>query len=79
MLNVFIYFQLFETSAHQDTDCDNIEGIFLTLAHKLKNHKPLMPPVSPRSISSQSNVITLGKDNHYSSATVDETSDSCYC
>lgn len=40
--NIFI-FQLFETSARSDSQCDNIEGIFLTLAHKLKNQKPFLP------------------------------------
>jgi Ras-related protein Rab-33B len=34
---------LFETSARLDSQCDNIEAIFLTLAHKLKNHKPFLP------------------------------------
>nr|XP_008192110.1 PREDICTED: ras-related protein Rab-33B [Tribolium castaneum] len=34
---------LFETSARLDSQCDNIEAIFLTLAHKLKNQKPFLP------------------------------------
>ncbi|KAK4886968.1 hypothetical protein RN001_003239 [Aquatica leii] len=34
---------LFETSARLDTECDNVEAIFLTLAHKLKNQKQLIP------------------------------------
>ncbi|KAF5287902.1 hypothetical protein FQA39_LY04076 [Lamprigera yunnana] len=34
---------LFETSARLDSQCDNVEAIFLTLAHKLKNQKPLIP------------------------------------
>lgn len=38
------WFQLFETSARDETECDNVEAIFLTLAHKLKNHRPMMPP-----------------------------------
>jgi Ras-related protein Rab-33B len=37
-------FQLFETSARDETECDNVDAIFLTLAHKLKNHRPMMPP-----------------------------------
>jgi Ras-related protein Rab-33B len=39
-----IWFQLFETSARDETECDNVDAIFLTLAHKLKNHRPMMPP-----------------------------------
>lgn len=35
-------FQLFETSARLDSQCDNVEAIFLTLAHKLKYSKPFM-------------------------------------
>ncbi|CAG9860139.1 unnamed protein product [Phyllotreta striolata] len=34
---------LFETSARLDSQCDNVEAIFLTLAHKLKNQKKFMP------------------------------------
>ncbi|XP_038648413.1 RAB33B, member RAS oncogene family a isoform X2 [Scyliorhinus canicula] len=33
---------LFETSAKNPNDNDHVEAIFLTLAHKLKNHKPMM-------------------------------------
>ncbi|KAL3265905.1 hypothetical protein HHI36_010095 [Cryptolaemus montrouzieri] len=35
---------LFETSAQLDSQYDNVESIFLTLAHKLKNQKPFLPP-----------------------------------
>ncbi|CAG9832768.1 unnamed protein product [Diabrotica balteata] len=34
---------LFETSARLDSQCDNVEAIFLTLAHKLKNQKHFLP------------------------------------
>ncbi|CAG9770331.1 unnamed protein product [Ceutorhynchus assimilis] len=34
---------LFETSARLDSQCDNVESIFLTLAHKLKNQKTYLP------------------------------------
>ncbi|KAF5270879.1 hypothetical protein FQR65_LT05396 [Abscondita terminalis] len=34
---------LFETSARLDSQCDNVEAIFMTLAHKLKYQKPLLP------------------------------------
>lgn len=33
----------FETSAKDDSESDHVEAIFLTLAHKLKNAKPMMP------------------------------------
>ncbi|XP_044749933.1 ras-related protein Rab-33B-like [Coccinella septempunctata] len=35
---------LFETSARLDSEYDNVESIFLTLAHKLKNQKPFFAP-----------------------------------
>ena len=34
---------LFETSAKDDGKADHVESIFMTLAHKLKNSKPMMP------------------------------------
>ncbi|GAB6026015.1 Ras-protein Rab-33B [Chamberlinius hualienensis] len=37
---------LFETSAKDDSDSNHVEAIFLTLAHKLRNSKPMMPPMS---------------------------------
>lgn len=33
--------QLFETSALLDSECDNVESIFMTLAHKLYSKQPL--------------------------------------
>ncbi|XP_013780235.1 putative Ras-related protein Rab-33 isoform X2 [Limulus polyphemus] len=35
---------VFETSAKDDSEADHVEAIFMTLAHKLKNSKLLMPP-----------------------------------
>ncbi|XP_041463735.1 ras-related protein Rab-33B-like [Lytechinus variegatus] len=34
----------FETSAKLEEEGDKITNIFMTLAHKLRDHKPLMPP-----------------------------------
>ena len=34
---------LFETSAKDDSESDHVEAIFMTLAHKLKLSKPMMP------------------------------------
>ena len=36
---------LFETSAKDESHSDHVVAIFMTLAHKLKNSKPMMPPV----------------------------------
>ena len=35
---------LFETSAKDEEKANHVEAIFLTLAHKLKNSKPMMSP-----------------------------------
>ncbi|XP_045203553.2 putative Ras-related protein Rab-33 [Mercenaria mercenaria] len=35
---------LFETSAKDDEKANHVDAIFMTLAHKLKNSKPMMPP-----------------------------------
>ncbi|XP_077983872.1 putative Ras-related protein Rab-33 [Glandiceps talaboti] len=35
---------LFETSAKDDGETDHVSAIFMTMAHKLKTHKPLMSP-----------------------------------
>lgn len=37
-----MHFQLFETSAKSDSECDHLESIFMTLALKLRDSKPLM-------------------------------------
>lgn len=37
---------LFETSAKDNSQTDHVESIFMTLAHKLKNAKPMMPSPS---------------------------------
>jgi len=34
---------LFETSAKDENEADHVDAIFMTLAHKLKNAKPMMP------------------------------------
>ena len=36
---------LFETSAKDDSMCDHVDGIFLTLAHKLVSGRSLIKPV----------------------------------
>lgn len=39
---------LFETSAKDDSESDHVEAIFMTLAHKLRSSRPMMPPPSAR-------------------------------
>ncbi|KAK7072625.1 Ras-related protein Rab-33B [Halocaridina rubra] len=70
---------LFETSAKDDSDCDHIEGIFITLAHKLKASKPMMPidpSHFPIDTAHRSNELSVGRgmDN-----LATDSSSSCYC
>ncbi len=56
---------LFETSAKDDSEADHVESIFMTLAHKLKNSKQMMPPMMGY-VGTDNNKITLEmeeKDN----------------
>jgi len=65
---------LFETSAKDNAQCDHIESIFLTIAHKLKNSKSLII----QSLSDESPSIFLSREDHgppYSPTTTDY----CYC
>ena len=53
---------LFETSAKDDSEADHVEAIFMTLAHKLKNSKPMMPPhVGYQYIDAENKVISVGQ------------------
>ncbi|KFM72041.1 putative Ras-related protein Rab-33, partial [Stegodyphus mimosarum] len=57
---------LFETSAMDDSEADHVEAIFMTLAHKLKSQRPMMPVTLPRSSSSLSSsrtTIRIGTEN----------------
>ncbi|GAB1601674.1 putative Ras-related protein Rab-33 [Argonauta hians] len=52
---------LFETSAKDDEKANHVEAIFMTLAHKLKNSKPMMPSYVPRFTAETSQpVINVG-------------------
>ena len=65
---------LFETSAKDDSEMDHVEAIFMTLAHKLKNSKPMMSNhigYSPH----KSRVIAVGKSDSQESG---ESRD-CFC
>lgn len=78
---------LFETSAKDESEADHVEAIFLTLAHKLKNAKPMMQPILHRQFTDEnrrSRVITVGryKDSTTSSkyASLENDSESlCAC
>nr|CAB3265368.1 COS41.2 [Phallusia mammillata] len=51
---------LFETSAKEDKECDNVEAIFLTLAHKLKCQKPMMTQDYPK--MNRATVLSVDKE-----------------
>ncbi|XP_067663705.1 putative Ras-related protein Rab-33 [Haliotis asinina] len=59
---------LFETSAKDDEKANHVDAIFMTIAHKLKNSKPMMPPHLARYTPGepvQSEVINLrGSPQH---------------
>jgi len=63
---------LFETSAKDNAQCDHVESIFLTLAHKLKNSKSLIIQASSEESTSPS--VMLSRAEHrppYSPPTTD--------
>lgn len=62
---------LFETSAKDNEQCDHVESIFLTLAHKLKNSKSMFIQASS---DESSPTIMLSRADHgppYTPATTD--------
>lgn len=64
---------LFETSAKDDEKGNHVEAIFMTLAHKLKNSKPMMTPfVSPGSFPNNVQVISLKEKNEHEK-------EQCFC
>lgn len=72
---------VFETSAKDDAETDHVEAIFMTLAHKLKTAKPLMPPQSYGGAVSYktdtARVVSINKAS--SSHSNKEEKDSCSC
>ncbi|XP_039253698.2 putative Ras-related protein Rab-33 [Styela clava] len=56
---------LFETSAKDDSECNNVEAIFLTLAHKLKSSKPMMGEEYPS--VKRATVLSIDKEVLHSS------------
>lgn len=64
---------LFETSAKDDEKANHVEAIFMTLAHKLKNSKPMMTPfVTPGQYPSNVQVISLKEKQ-------ETEKDQCFC
>lgn len=63
---------LFETSAKDDAEVDHIEAIFMTLAHKLKSSRPLMPRSMSHTGSRKSDVVEL-------TAKTEKKDESCSC
>lgn len=77
-----IVFQLFETSALDESLANHVESIFMTLAHKLKASKPMMGPATgaeapPAIVLHRADVSGVEHSSGDQPAT-DESS-SCYC
>ncbi|KAK3576853.1 hypothetical protein CHS0354_012908 [Potamilus streckersoni] len=72
---------LFETSAKDDEKANHVDAIFMTLAHKLKNAKPMMPPYLTNH-SRNFNTVQLGdslQKRGLERARAEERNDSCSC
>ncbi|XP_060064773.1 ras-related protein Rab-33B-like [Ylistrum balloti] len=77
---------LFETSAKDDERANHVDAIFMTLAHKLKNSKPLMSPYvgdEQSGLPSNVQVISIGKSSQgkglQSMGVEGDRKDSCAC
>lgn len=75
---------LFETSAKDDSEMDHIESIFMTLAHKLKNCKHMMPPSLAGYGYSSEGTINVNKHPgsrpvNYRKSLLSEDEDTCGC
>ena len=71
---------LFETSAKDDDRANHVDAIFMTVAHKLKNAKPMMP-VQMSNFNPHENVNLRSSPHHrgLQSAVTPETSESSGC
>lgn len=77
---------LFETSAKDEIEMDHVESIFLTLAHKLKNSKHMMPPglAGYGYASEKSSAISVAQNGHASQHggqgdNIESEKDGCAC
>ena len=59
---------LFETSAKDDSQADHVNAIFMTVAHKLKNHKPMMPNKTNSRVVVQRTVVENSASQNQSAA-----------
>lgn len=72
---------LFETSAKDDEKANHVDAIFMTLAHKLKNAKPMMPPYLTNH-SRNFNTVQLSdspQKRGLERASTEERNDACSC
>lgn len=65
---------VFETSAKDDSNCDHVDGIFLTIAHKLVSGKSLIKPV-PDPSNPETQPVRLLYQSHIAAPPSDD--DSC--
>lgn len=72
---------LFETSAKDDEKANHVDAIFMTLAHKLKNSKPMMPIFVPGSGQPDNvNVISIGsRGQELNPLGIEEKKEQCSC
>jgi len=59
---------LFETSAKDDSQADHVNAIFMTVAHKLKNHKPMMPNKTNSRVVVQRTIVENSASQNQSAA-----------
>lgn len=78
---------LFETSAKDDERANHVDAIFMTVAHKLKNSRPMMPPhladFVPGDLGASDYVNLRGSPRHRglqsASHRADEEKSECAC
>ncbi|XP_071950667.1 putative Ras-related protein Rab-33 [Antedon mediterranea] len=56
---------LFETSALDSVESDNIKAIFTTLAYKLKMHRPMMSLSTPATDAHKTRIVRMADNPHY--------------
>lgn len=70
---------LFETSAKDNAQCDHVESIFLTLAHKLKNSKSMIIRASSDDSPPSPSILLSAADHRQPSRPSSPTTDYCFC
>ncbi|XP_063229341.1 putative Ras-related protein Rab-33 [Bacillus rossius redtenbacheri] len=64
---------LFETSALDESECDHVDAIFMTLAHKLKNRRPMMSPPTASNALHRAEIISVERE------TRTDPAEQCWC